>query len=414
MLNWSKLKSELMMVLPRDETECFHASVNAAAQGKQWTHPTLEVGSVLVRIVRTYPYLGKKLQDTGGTLLHAKDRCALAAASVRTFGRVYASGSVPTRIKTNLCNGMYTLPQLTFACSSQRDLDKATMQTYSSAYLLSWKACMGKNIVRDGEFRHLSTDWILNEVGRPSWRVYLDMLILRLAIRVVKADCPVFRAALGAVGFTAGSWWTSLAGAINRMKQRVEEAAHMPNFDSQSRSVWLQVIALDQPQWKRWVKSYGTADVKVRSINMQDRLFFVTAEQARELVEEATYQCHICQKFFGTYRGLLSHRRQAHQADSALARRVSSNVCAACHGEYTSRRAHLMHLNHNLRCAMYTLMYCDELNESELQAARAIKGVLRTAPPRRGPKQVVEEGGRPVSQPIRLLELSVSDDQAYD
>eukprot|EP00971_Amphidinium_carterae_P329059 6461322-Amphidinium_carterae.2 len=412
MLNWSKLKSELMMILPRDESERFHASVNAAAAAKQWSHPSLEVDNVLVRIVRTYPYLGKKLQDTGGTQLHAKDRCALAAASVRTFGRVYSSSVVPQRVKTDLCSGMYTLPQLTYASNSQRELDKATMQTYASAYLLSWKACLGKRIIRDGEFQHLSSDWILHTVGRPSWRVHLDSLVLRLAIRVIKSNCAVFRAAMGSVGLTAGSWWTHLAGAINRMKQRVREAAILPDFSENSRPVWMQVIALDPPQWKRWIKRYVAEDVKARSVNVEAGQYQVREAQVKRIVEDTDYQCHICQKSFGTYRGLLSHRRQAHQADSSLARRVSTNVCAACHGEYTSRTAHLSHLTNNLRCAMYTLMYCEELSDAELKVARAIKGVLRTAPPRRGPKQVQELGGMPISQSIELLELSLSDDLA--
>eukprot|EP00971_Amphidinium_carterae_P178333 3537853-Amphidinium_carterae.1 len=412
MLNWSTLKSELMLIMPRDESERFHASVNAVAAAKQWSHPSLEVDNVFVRIVRTYPYLGKKLQDTGGTLLHAKDRCALAAASVRTFGRIYASSAVPTRMKTDLCSGMYTLPQLTYASNSQRALDKATMQTYASAYLLSWKACLGKQIVRDGEFQHLTSDWILHTVSRPSWRVHLDSLVLRLAIRVTKSNCAVFRAALGSVGLSAGSWWTNLAGAINRMKQRVGEAAHLPDFSEQSRPMWMQVIALDQPQWKRWIKRYVAEDVKARSVVIEKGQPQVEEAQVKKIVEEIDYQRHLCQKWFGTYRGLLSHRRQAHQADSSLARRVSANVCAACHGEYTSRRAHLAHLTNNLRCAMYTLMYCEELSEAELQVARSIKGVLRTAPPRRGPKQVQDLGGMPVSQPIELLELSICDDQA--
>eukprot|EP00971_Amphidinium_carterae_P064368 1274895-Amphidinium_carterae.3 len=99
MLNWAKLKSELMVILPRGEIEPFHATVNSIAAEKNWAHPALEVDKLLVRIVRSYPYLGKKLQDTGATWLHAKDRCTLAATSVRSFARVYSAGNIPSRVK---------------------------------------------------------------------------------------------------------------------------------------------------------------------------------------------------------------------------------------------------------------------------------------------------------------------------
>eukprot|EP00971_Amphidinium_carterae_P314920 6260305-Amphidinium_carterae.1 len=65
-----------------------------------------------------------------------------------------------------------------------------------------------------------------------------------------------------------------------------------------------------------------------------------------------------------------------------------------------------MHLNHNLRCSLFTMLYCKELSDAELQAARAVKTVLRTAPPKRGPKLHVE-GSMPVSRTISLLELNV-------
>eukprot|EP00971_Amphidinium_carterae_P039159 769629-Amphidinium_carterae.1 len=70
-----------------------------------------------------------------------------------------------------------------------------------------------------------------------------------------------------------------------------------------------------------------------------------------------------------------------------------------------------MHLNHNLRCALYTMMNCDQLSDVELRAARAVKAVLRTAPPKRGPKQVVE-GSMPRSRTIRLLDLNVTDEHS--
>eukprot|EP00971_Amphidinium_carterae_P255875 5080416-Amphidinium_carterae.1 len=53
------------------------------------------------------------------------------------------------------------------------------------------------------------------------------------------------------------------------------------------------------------------------------------------------YTCTTCQRQCSTYRGLLSHRRQAHDQESALAVRVGSNKCYACHRECPSRVAHL-------------------------------------------------------------------------
>eukprot|EP00971_Amphidinium_carterae_P194331 3856022-Amphidinium_carterae.1 len=401
-----------MMILPRDETEAFHATVNKTAADKGWDYPSLEVDELKVRIVRSYPYLGKKIQDSGATILHARERCALATASMRSFGKVYASNSVPERVKVQLCNGMYTIPQLTYGSPTQKEPDKSTMQTYSTMYLQTWKACLGKRVHKEGEFLHLTTDWILNEVNKPSWRVHLDALVLRLAVRVMKATCPmtpIFTAAMASVDFTVGSWWSVLAGATNRMRSSLRNEMELPSFDACSRTVWLQVVALDPAQWKRWIKGYIEVDKQERRRKLQEGIYVIPEQQAIDLVENSEYKCSTCEKVFGTYRGLLSHRRQSHKVESALATRVGSHACAACKGEYGSRKDHLMHLNNNLRCALYTMVHCEQLTDAELHAARAIKNVLRTAPPKRGPKRQVD-GGMPVSRTIDLLELNVSED----
>eukprot|EP00971_Amphidinium_carterae_P313843 6237438-Amphidinium_carterae.2 len=163
--------------------------------------------------------------DSGGTVAHARERTALAAslaaASVRTFKRVYTSSEIPMKVKANLCIGTYTIPQLAYASATQKDLDKTTSQVYGVSYLHSWKACLGKSMVRNGNFVHLTADEILNMVNKPSWRVHLDAAILRLAIHVVKSSCPILRAALSAVEFTSGSWWVSLEKLSIRLSTQV-------------------------------------------------------------------------------------------------------------------------------------------------------------------------------------------------
>eukprot|EP00971_Amphidinium_carterae_P195783 3885151-Amphidinium_carterae.1 len=306
---------------------------------------------------------------------------------------------------------MYTLPQLSYACSTQRELDKYTMQLYAVSYLQSWKACLGKGIMRDGEFRHLSSDWVLNEVGKPSCKVYryLDSLVLRLALRVMKSSCPISRAAMAAVGDSAGSWWTALAGAANRMKRCVKAMETLPDMDLQKRTLWLQVIALDPAQWKRWIRDYVEADVTIRRERIQQGDFLLPEEQVQELRVTEKFECNVCGKTFNTYRGTLSHRRQARKFESTLATRVASNVCACCNAEFASRPAHLSHLNHNLRCALHTMLNCRQLNEAELHVARSVKDVLRTSLPKRGPKMNVKDG-MPVSRTIPHLELDILDE----
>eukprot|EP00971_Amphidinium_carterae_P244474 4854323-Amphidinium_carterae.1 len=105
LLNWTKLKSEVMFLLPRGEMEAFHATVNKNAAMHGWDHPSIEADGTRLRVVRTYLYLGKRIQDTGSTIAHSRERTALAAASTRSFSRVYSSLSIPVKTKANLCNG---------------------------------------------------------------------------------------------------------------------------------------------------------------------------------------------------------------------------------------------------------------------------------------------------------------------
>eukprot|EP00971_Amphidinium_carterae_P322818 6416382-Amphidinium_carterae.1 len=149
-------------------------------------------------------------------------------------------------------------------------------------------------------------------------------------------------------------------------------------------------------------------DVRSRNERMSTQDICNQIPQVQNLAQEM-YSCDQCLRQCSTYRGLFSHRRQAHHAahgtESALAPRVGTNVSFAWQGDYPSRTAHLAHLTTNLRCALGTMIPCPRLSESELKAAKAVKTIIRTAPLRRGPKYRDSQETFAISQPVSLLDI---------
>eukprot|EP00971_Amphidinium_carterae_P050823 1000765-Amphidinium_carterae.1 len=166
----------------------FHATLAAEAKSRNWLYPMIPVDDIRIRVVRSYNYLGRRITDTGNDVQHAKTRAAMSAASVRQFASIYGSKKVALRHKTDLCNSMYTLAQLMYAYSTMKGTDKRTAKVYSSAYLLSWKSCIGKECVSQGLFLHMTEDDILNKVAKPSWTTWGDAARLRMMMRVAQAD----------------------------------------------------------------------------------------------------------------------------------------------------------------------------------------------------------------------------------
>eukprot|EP00971_Amphidinium_carterae_P337093 6473756-Amphidinium_carterae.1 len=406
LLNWSSMKSELMFLLPHTESIAFHATVAAESRRREWSHPCIAFSNVRLRVVRSYNYLGLHVQDSGSTLMHSKSRTAMAAGSLRQFGQVYASRTVSLRHKANLCNQMYTISTMMHGFAALKELEAHSEKNYATMYLHTWKACLGKDIVVDGQFIHHTEDYILDKVGKPSWKVWADVARLRLLIRVVQCTCPVVRALLASTGVELHSWWLAIAKSINRLRVKVPILEAYPIFDDNSRPIWMQIVALDKQKWRKHLKEYMEVDIRER----RSRLMTAEPPPEPQPVPEVLYEmyaCDSCPRQCSTYRGLLSHRRQAHGQESALAMRVGSNVCFACKGECTSRVAHLAHLAVNLRCSLATMIYCPRLSEAEIKAAKLAKNIIRTAPPRRGPKVIDNQADFPQSEPVRLLDINI-------
>eukprot|EP00971_Amphidinium_carterae_P349176 6490883-Amphidinium_carterae.1 len=264
LLNWNAMKSELMVTMRTSQLTVFHATLAAEANKRAWPHPLIEVGGKQIRVVRSYNYLGRRILDTGNDVQHAKTRAAMCAGSIRQFASIYRSKSVALKHKTNLCNTLYTLSQMTHGMATLKLFDKRTDKAYSTAYLMSWKACIGSGCIDRGVFIHLTEDDILVKVKKPSWTVWADAARLRLLLRVVKADCPVLRACLMCCNTEAGSWWLALAESINRFRASLPALRDMPPFTVATRSIWLQVAALDKQQWRKWVKLYIEVDIQRR------------------------------------------------------------------------------------------------------------------------------------------------------
>eukprot|EP00971_Amphidinium_carterae_P321797 6396469-Amphidinium_carterae.1 len=223
LLNWSKLKSEIMFTMPSQELATFHATLNTEAKKRSWDHPAIFVKDFRIRVIRSYVYLGRRVVDNGSTNQHAKERAAIASATIHSFRRIYNCPRVKIEVKANLCTAMYTIPQLTSGFATLRPLDSRSEKTYTTSYLAAWKACLGKSRMDGAAFAHISEERILDTVRKPSWTVHADALRLRFALRLVRCTCPVARASLGCIGLTRGSWWSAFAAAANRMRASVHQ-----------------------------------------------------------------------------------------------------------------------------------------------------------------------------------------------
>eukprot|EP00971_Amphidinium_carterae_P042133 827718-Amphidinium_carterae.1 len=262
LLNWSSMKSELFVTMPPTHATSFHATLAKEAEVRGWTHPSISVAGILVRVVRAYNYLGRKLCDTGSSVQHARARTAIMAASIRQFAPIYQSKSIPLRHKATLCNGIYSIAQMMHAYSTLKETDNTTTKIYGSSYLLSWKACLGKENTQNGAFIHMTEAEILAGVEKPTWLVWSDAARLRLLLRVARSGCPVFRACMASAEWSTGSWWVSVGNAVSRMQAVVGALQHLPPFSEASRPMWMQLVALDLDQWKRWIKQYLDIDTK--------------------------------------------------------------------------------------------------------------------------------------------------------
>eukprot|EP00971_Amphidinium_carterae_P161028 3193026-Amphidinium_carterae.3 len=170
----------------------------------------------------------------------------------------------------------------------------------------------------------------------------------------------------------------------------------------------MQVIALEPATWKRWIKVYLKNDVDSRHTSMMQDPPEVHQIEVSEEAFGDVFPCFFCGKEFNTFRGMISHRRQAHKSDSGLSARVKDSTCISCGAQFETRQAHLAHLVGNLRCGLYTMTKSSRLTEQELVVARSIKTFMRTAPPKKGPK-CYTVGDRPVTLTIPLMNLEIDD-----
>eukprot|EP00971_Amphidinium_carterae_P287770 5712941-Amphidinium_carterae.3 len=366
MINWGKHKSEIMFLLPSEEARAFHATLEVEAKARQWESSAIRAFNLLVRVVRACMYLGRKILDTGSVVQHVRERAAIAASTSQQFNKVFSSAEIQIQTKADLCNAVYILPQLTSALATLPAFEAKVCKAFGAAYMKGWKSCLNRERINGGEFLHYSDDYILDRLGKHSWQVHLDILRLRLVARVLKATCPLLRAFLACVVISKNSWWNAVASSALRLKTAVGEAQELPDLTEAT----FQVLDL-QP------------------------------------LSEEIFTCFICDRTFGTYRGMLSHRRQKHGTDSALSSRVQGNCCVACSGEFSSRKALLEHYGVNLRCSLYIMTQCPQLTEEELVIARQIKSVARMAPPTRGRKMPVQGFQLPQSCVVQLLDIDI-------
>eukprot|EP00971_Amphidinium_carterae_P343851 6483874-Amphidinium_carterae.2 len=157
LLNWSKLKSEIMFTLPAQETAAFHATLNTEAKTRNWDHPAIVVKNFRIRVIRSYVYLGRRVVDNGSTNQHARERAAITAATIHSFRRIYNCPRVKLDVKANLCTAMYAIPQLTSGYATLKPLDSRTEKTYNTSYLAAWKACLGKERMAGTSFAHIQS-----------------------------------------------------------------------------------------------------------------------------------------------------------------------------------------------------------------------------------------------------------------
>eukprot|EP00971_Amphidinium_carterae_P047113 927712-Amphidinium_carterae.1 len=387
LLNWNKLKSEIMFTLPAQETAAFHATLNMEAKRRNWEHPAIIVKNFQIRVIRSYVYLGRRVVDNGSTNQHARERAAVMTATIHSFRRIYNCSRATLHKAVR-----------------RRPITRPTCQLGKLVLARSvWQHTMA-----GASFAHLSEQQILDRVSKPSWEVHGDALRLRFAIRLARCTCPVVRASMACVGMTKGSWWLAFASAANRLREAVPQARGMPEMTEASIGVWMQVIALDASMWKKWIKTYIKSDID----NRRHAVLQNPEDAPREDVGDQlgdVYPCFFCGKEFNTFRGMLSHRRQSHKSDSGLSARVKDTTCISCDAQFETRQAHLAHLVGNLRCALYTMTTCSRLTEAELSAARKVKVFLRTAPPQKGPKRLIGVDQRPTTRTIPLLDLDIDD-----
>eukprot|EP00971_Amphidinium_carterae_P015711 309998-Amphidinium_carterae.1 len=371
-----------MFLLPSEEARAFHATLEVEARARQWESSAIKAFSFLVRVVRAYMYLGRKILDTGSVVQHVRERAAIAASTSQQFNKVYSSAEIQIQMKADLCNAVYILPQLTSALATLPAFEAKVCKVFGAAYMKGWKSCLNRERINGGEFLHYSDDYILDRLNKHSWQVHLDILRLRLVARVLKATCPLLRTFLACVVISKNSWWNAVASSAMRLKAAVGAAQELPDLTEDTFQVWARFNGKSG-----WICTHNMTNLSPLS--------------------EESFTCFICDRTFGTFRGMLSHRRQKHGTDSALSSRVQGNRCVACSGEFSSRKALLEHYGVNLRCSLYIMTQCPQLPEEELVIARQIKSVARMAPPTRGRKMPVQGFQLPQSRVVQLLDIDI-------
>eukprot|EP00971_Amphidinium_carterae_P077565 1533263-Amphidinium_carterae.1 len=231
------------------------------------------------------------------------------------------------------------------------------------------------------------------------------------------------------------AWFHSL----DRLRTKVPALQGLPAATDLTFHSWVSFIVPAQNAWKNLLKKHltGTTWTPLRQQHSDTAAQILTSQGVEQppmqvhtpppaheqddghdgALDDIELTCAICQKKFGTAKGLASHKRASHKIIPPLALRTYGTDCPACGTQLLTRNSLLQHLATRLVCSLHVMEYIQPMDEAtyrsrvhELDTERSL--LSRRIVPRTGPIPLI--AGQPRSQGVKAVNPYDEDPASID
>eukprot|EP00971_Amphidinium_carterae_P337571 6474448-Amphidinium_carterae.1 len=410
---WQYLKQQ-----PSQQMSSTASGMVEAQTAKSTTLPLVLTREITIHITQQYPYLGQQIManHSQSKEIIARKVAANTAFSdnVAVLTSMYSTIHVKIRLYKSLV--MPHLIQQTHTTSTYTDQQIRQLECLHIHYL---KKICRLHIRCPVEWFRIADDVLLARLGEPPLRMHIMARRLGFLRKMVTADDRILRA-MCAIS-SKPSMWTMWFKDLELLKAGTPTLATLPAPNRTTFHVWLQFIIPADTVWPALLRHHtrhkAVASRQLSQLDLTallDPYAFVWPDiaaadgpeqrdqhqDARVVARAQVHQdgaallCDACGRLFGTRKGLLSHRRTAHNIQNPLSLRLFSNKCPTCNTQLGTRSQVLQHLANRPECSIPMMRDVEPMTEESFKASIATLNkqdttFSRSTIPRRGPIPVI-------------------------
>eukprot|EP00971_Amphidinium_carterae_P077267 1525958-Amphidinium_carterae.6 len=401
----------------------FEPQTHPSQRSKMSTLPLTITESITVHIVPHYQYLGKQLTSNLSQTTELRARKQAATTAFTNNAAVLTSINSTINCKIRLYKTL-VLPHLL-----QQVHTIATYTTHHITQLERLHAQFLKKVCRlhintPHTWFHTQDSLILDLLGEPPLRVYIMQRRLNFMRKVIVSEDKILRAMTAVSGKT--SMWPCWLRDLALLRDLTPTLTALPIPTKQTFATWLHYIIPGDTTWTALLKHHTTHthtparnQYALSLTALYDPYTHGEAQLpphdqqppppppaiAAHRPFNADRHCNICFKEFNTTKGLLSHKRGAHNIHNPLSLRLHNTTCPTCSSQLQTRSELLQHLANRPECSLPMMelpaMTTEQYNASIWALNHEDATFTRERIPKRGPIPTIE--GVPRSQHEQLL-----------